>query len=80
MKQEIECYEIENGRQIVGVGLVLVSQDGKVLLVKETQADSVKGKAVGDWSIPAETRENDEGIDRELCHKISMICLRTAVC
>lgn len=55
--------EIEE-RNIRGVAAVIVSGDGKILLVQETVDKPHIDKHAGDWSIPAETmREGEDEID-----------------
>lgn len=47
-------------RNIVGVAAIILSQDGKILVVQETEEKPVVDKRAGDWSIPAETIKEGE--------------------
>jgi 8-oxo-dGTP pyrophosphatase MutT (NUDIX family) len=51
--------EVE-GRIIKGVAAVILSQDGKILVVQETENRPEVDKQSGDWSIPGETIEKGE--------------------
>lgn len=51
--------EIEE-RKIMGVAAVILSEDGKVLVVEETEDKPQLDKKAGDISIPAETIEEGE--------------------
>lgn len=52
--------ERKEARNIRGVAAVILSQDGKILVVQETENKPRLDKQVGDWSIPAETIEKEE--------------------
>lgn len=54
-----EIKEIKE-RNIMGVAAIILSQDGKILVIQETGNNPVLDKRVGDWSIPAETIEEGE--------------------
>lgn len=47
-------------RNIGGVAAVILSQDGRILVVQETVDKPRLDKQAGDWSIPAETVEQGE--------------------
>lgn len=51
--------EIEE-RKIMGVAAVILSQDGKILVIQKTGNNLVLDKRAGDWSIPAETIKEGE--------------------
>lgn len=51
--------EIEE-RKIMGVAAVILSEDGKVLVIEETEAKPRFDKKAGDISIPAETIKKGE--------------------
>ena len=47
-------------RNIVGVAAIILSQDGKILVIQETEDKPWLDKKRGDWSIPAETVKEGE--------------------
>jgi len=47
-------------RNIMGVAAIILSQDGKILVVQETEDRPKADKRAGDWSIPAETIKEGE--------------------
>lgn len=73
--------EIEE-RRIKGVAAVILSQDGKILVVQETEDKPRADKKVGDWSIPAETIKEGETefeallrlIEEEVGEKGDIVC------
>jgi len=44
----------------MGVAAIILSQDGKILVVQETEDKPKADKKAGDWSIPAETIKEGE--------------------
>lgn len=44
----------------MGVAAIILSRDGKILVVQETGNNPALDKIAGDWSIPAETIEKRE--------------------
>ena len=47
-------------RNIMGVVAIILSQDGKILVVQETENKPQIDKQAGDWSIPGETIKDGE--------------------
>lgn len=47
-------------RNIMGVAAIILSQDGKILVIQETEDKPRLDKKRGDWSIPAETIKEGE--------------------
>lgn len=47
-------------RKIIGVATIILSQDGKILVIQETEDKPWLDKKRGDWSIPAETIKEGE--------------------
>lgn len=58
--------EREQEIKIAAVGAIIVSEDGKILIVQETKDKSVIDKKAGDWSFPAETAKPGESIGENL--------------
>ncbi len=58
-KNKTAPEEVES-RHIKGVVAVILSQDGKILVVQETEGKPQLDKKAGDWSMPAETIEEGE--------------------
>lgn len=53
--------EKETGkRKIFGVAIVVVSRDGKILVVQETIDRPERDRRAGDWTVPAESVEKGE--------------------
>lgn len=44
----------------MGVAAIILSRDGKILVVQETETKTKIDKLAGDWSIPAETIKEGE--------------------
>ena len=59
-----DCWEVvmkrKNRALLTGVALIIVNQEGAVLLVRELEAKPHLGKYVGIFSIPMETIEEGE--------------------
>ncbi len=62
-KNEVETKQ---ERKIVAVGAIIASEDGKILVVQETQDKPMIDKRAGDWSFPAETAKQGETIEENL--------------
>lgn len=52
--------EIESERKIVAVGAIIMSSDGRILIVQETQDKPLIDKQAGDWTFPGETCREGE--------------------
>lgn len=64
-------------RKIMAVGAIIMADDGKILVVQETQSKPGIDKMSGDWTFPAETlREGEmplEGLQRLVKEEIGKI-------
>ena len=65
-----EYLEIET-RKISAVGAIITAEDGRILVVQETQDKPVFDKRCGDWSFPAETLKEGEAVFEALSRLIS---------
>ena len=82
MNREFNLSKETETRNIRGVAAVILSQDGKILVVQETGSKPILDKKAGDWSIPAETIEDGETefgallrlIEEELGENGDIIC------
>lgn len=59
MERQEELQE-ENLRKIKAVGAIIMSDDGKILIVQGTVNKPQKDKMAGDWTFPAETLKPGE--------------------
>lgn len=81
-KPEVQIPKEIEERKIMGVAAVILSEDGKVLVIEETENKSQLDKMAGDISIPAETIEEGETefealirlLEEEVGIKEGMVC------
>lgn len=69
----------EKERRIMAVGAIIMADDGRILIVQETQDKPVIDKKTGDWSFPIETLGEGElpleGLERLLDEEVGSIGL-----
>ncbi|MFA4826694.1 MAG: NUDIX hydrolase [Candidatus Shapirobacteria bacterium] len=53
-------------RKIIAVGAIIQSEDGKIIVVQETEDKSIVDKKVGDWGFPIETAKPGESVEKNL--------------
>ena len=58
--------EIKPERKIIAVGAIILSEDGKILVIQETQDKPFVDKKAGDWGFPVETALPGETIEENL--------------
>lgn len=58
--------EVRAERKISAVAAIIMSTDGRILIVQETQDKPQFDKMAGDWTFPAETLEPEEPLEKAL--------------